>query len=318
MTENCRICAEIKPRYATTKGNLIKSVAPFERLNIDFKGPLPTNTQNKYILTIIDEFSRFPFAFPCKDMATNTVIKCLKEIFIMFGCPQFIHSDRGASFMSNELRNFLVPLGIACSRTTPYNPQCNGQVERLNGTLWKSIQLFLHSKNMVVTQWEQVLPLALNSVRSLLCTSVNATPHERMFIYSRRSPSGESVPTWLLSPGPVLIKKHVRHSKFDPLVEEAELIEANPLYSHVRLQNGMETTVSNRHLAPLPDEDIFEDAVEEPRNEEQPISVESVTTPAPFAPQEVTVLRRSSRERRAPTYLGDYTSSIIHKSTNDL
>lgn len=297
MTENCRICAEVKPRYAITKGKLIKATAPFERLNVDFKGPLPTVTHNKYILTIIDEYSRFPFAFPCKDLTSNTVIKCLKEIFMIFGTPQYIHSDRGSSFISNELRNFLIPLGVACSRTTPYNPQCNGQVERLNGTLWKTVQLLLRSKNMAITQWEQMLPLALHCIRSLLCTSTNTTPHERMFNHARRSPTGESVPSWLLSPGPVLLKKHVRSSKFDPLVEEAELIEANPLYSHIRLQNGVETTVSNRHLAPLPDEDHFEDATDE-QNEDQ-----SLSTPAPVQQEEI---RRSSRERRPPQYLNDY------------
>lgn len=216
---------------------------------------------------------------------------------MIFGTPQYIHSDRGTSFLSNELRNFLVPLGIACSRTTPYNPQCNGQVERLNGTLWKTIQLLLRSKNMAITQWEQMLPLALHCIRSLLCTSTNTTPHERMFNHARRSPTGESVPSWLLCPGPVLLKKHVRSSKFDPLVEEAELIEANPLYSHIRLQNGVETTVSNRHLAPLPDEDHFEDATDEP-NEDQ-----SLSTPAPVQQEEI---RRSSRERRPPQYLNDY------------
>lgn len=311
MIQNCRVCAEIKPRFATTKGNLIKATAPFERLNIDFKGPLPSSTQNKYILTVIDEFSRFPFAFPCKDLTSNTVITCLKEIFMMFGAPQYIHSDRGASFMSSELRDFLVSLGIACSRTTPYNPQCNGQVERLNGTLWKTIKLYLRSKDMPVGQWEQVIPHALHSIRSLLCTSTNMTPHERMFKHPRRSATGDTVPSWLLCPGPVLLKKHVRHSKYDPLVEEAELIEANPLYSFIRLQNGTETTVSNRHLAPLPDEDNFEDA------DDQPILIDPPSTPLPpdlpDLPTNSPSLspRRSSRERRAPQYLSDYVTTMM-------
>ncbi|XP_041973355.1 uncharacterized protein LOC121729034 [Aricia agestis] len=35
-------------------------------------------------------------------------------------------------------------------------------------------------------------------------------------------------------------------------VEEVELIEANPQYSYVRLADGREATISNKHLAPLP------------------------------------------------------------------
>ena len=36
----------------------------------------------------------------------------------------------------------------------------------------------------------------------------------------------------------------------DPLVDEVELLEANPQYAHVRLPNGKETTVSIKKLAP--------------------------------------------------------------------
>lgn len=51
-------------------------------------------------------------------------------------------------------------------------------------------------------------------------------------------------------PGPVLLKRHVRNSKFEPLVDEVELIEANPLYAHVQFPGGREDTVSLKHLAP--------------------------------------------------------------------
>ncbi|XP_041989092.1 uncharacterized protein LOC121740463 [Aricia agestis] len=252
MTAGCRICAEIKPRFARINGNLIKATAPFERLNVDFKGPLPTHSKNRFILTIIDEYSRFPFAYITKDVSATTVIGCFKDLFQMYGTPHYIHSDRGAAFMSKELRDFLVMNGVACSRSTPYNPQGNGQVERLNGTLWKTIRLILKSKQMDIGHWEHVLPNALHSIRSLLCTSTNMTPHERFFKHPRRSANGESLPTWLLNPGPVLKKNYTKHSKYDPDVEEVELIEANPQYSYVRLADGREATISNKHLAPLP------------------------------------------------------------------
>ncbi|KFD64016.1 hypothetical protein M514_08656 [Trichuris suis] len=71
-----------------------------------------------------------------------------------------------------------------------------------------------------------------------------------MFSFSRRSTMGTSLPTWLSHPGPALLKKHVRSSKMDPLVEEVELLEANPQYAYVRYPDGRESTVSLRHLAP--------------------------------------------------------------------
>jgi hypothetical protein len=53
------------------------------------------------------------------------------------------------------------------------------------------------------------------------------------------------------------MKKHVHASKYDPVVEEVDLIEANPDYAYVKLADGRETTVSTRHLAPRGDPQIY-------------------------------------------------------------
>ena len=133
--------------------------------------------------------------------------------------PGHVHSDRGP-FMSEELRRWLFKKGIPSSRTTPYNPQGNGQVECYNGIIWKSVLLALKSRNLPITEWERVLPDALQSTRSLLCTATHATPHERLFNFQRRSSNGSSVPSWLMQPGTVLMKRNVRRSKYEPLVDE--------------------------------------------------------------------------------------------------
>uniref|UniRef100_A0A8C4X0X2 Integrase catalytic domain-containing protein n=1 Tax=Eptatretus burgeri TaxID=7764 RepID=A0A8C4X0X2_EPTBU len=193
MNASCPACAELKPRfYGAAPGRLIKATSPFERLNIDFKGPLPTETDNRYIFTVVDEYSRFPFAFPCSDMTSGTVVKCLSDLFAMFGKPSYIHSDRGPCFMSAGLKQFLLEHGIATSRTTGYNPQGNGQVERYNGVIWKAVTLALKSRGLGPERWEVTLLDALNSIRSLLCTSTNATPHERMFTHQRRYVDGQT------------------------------------------------------------------------------------------------------------------------------
>ena len=85
---SCQACSECKPQYyRSAPMNLIKATQPFERLNIDFKGPLPTTNQNRYILTICDEYSRFPFAYSRRDVSANTVINILKNCFLFLECP---------------------------------------------------------------------------------------------------------------------------------------------------------------------------------------------------------------------------------------
>ena len=97
---------------------MIKATQPVERLNIDFKGPLPTVSRNKYLLTIIDEYSRFPFAFACADIESVTVIKCFNQLFSIFGMPAYIHSDRAPNLISKEIKDYLFSKGIATSRTS--------------------------------------------------------------------------------------------------------------------------------------------------------------------------------------------------------
>ena len=192
MISSCPVCSELKPAFHKSLGTLIKATQSFERLNLDFKGPLPSATCNKYILTVVDEYSRFPFAIPCKDMTVPTIISCLNQLFSLFGTPSYIHSDIGANFLSKEHKYFLHKYGIATSRTSRYNPQGNGQVERYNGIIWKAVTLCLRGKGMQINAWESVLSESLHSIRSLLCTATNQTPHERLFTYQRRAFMGTS------------------------------------------------------------------------------------------------------------------------------
>ena len=92
MTSRCPVCCECRPQFhRPEKVPLIKATQPFERINIDFKGPLPTNNGNKFLLMVVDEYSRFLFVFPCPDVSTNTVIKCLTSLLSLVGMPAYVH-----------------------------------------------------------------------------------------------------------------------------------------------------------------------------------------------------------------------------------
>ncbi|GFY77435.1 putative retrovirus-related pol polyprotein from transposon opus [Trichonephila inaurata madagascariensis] len=151
------------------------------------------------------------------------------EVFTDQQAVTFVFKQRHGSKIKNEkliswkleLASFKFDIiyrpGIATSRTTPYNPAGNGQVECYNGIIWKTIQLALRSNNMKTEQWEGVIQTALHSIRSL-CTATNTTPHERMFSHPRRSHNGCSIPIRLTKPDPVLMKNHVRGDKYEPTV----------------------------------------------------------------------------------------------------
>ena len=53
-TRDCRVCAEYKPRFhSPAQAHLIKATQTFERLNVDFKDPLKSNNQNRYLYFLI-------------------------------------------------------------------------------------------------------------------------------------------------------------------------------------------------------------------------------------------------------------------------
>ena len=246
---SCRVCAELKPRfYIPQKGTLIKATQPFERIAIDFKGPPPTCTRNMYLLVIVDEFSLFPFCYPCPNMNFETV-KCLNDLFTLCGVPSCVHSDNARSFLSREIKHFFTERGIATSHCSIYHPTGNSQVEKYmyNGVIWCSVRLSLKSQNLPIERRESVLPNVLHSLRSLLCTATNATLHEFFFHFHRKS--GLSLPTWLTHPGPVLMRNFLRKNKHDALVREVNLTEENTCFARIRLDNGREAT---KDLAPCP------------------------------------------------------------------
>ena len=76
-------------------------------------------------------------------------------------------------------------MGIDISTMTPYHPKENGQCERFDDTIWKTVRLLMHSHKLDISNWEETLPIALHSIMSLMNTSTNCTPNERMFNYQR-------------------------------------------------------------------------------------------------------------------------------------
>ena len=181
-----------------------------------------------------------------------------RKPFSLTGIPSYIHSDNASSFKSHELKQYLLKRGIASSKSSIYNPAGNGQAEKTVGTVWKAVQLALRTRNLPMSHYEYVLNDVLHSLRSLLCVSINATPHERFFNFPRRSGTGKSLPTWLTCHNTVFVRRFNRHSKNDPYVDKVELININPTYAEVRYNDGREATVSVRDLSPCPDDDVLD------------------------------------------------------------
>ena len=74
-------------------------------------------------------------------MNAHNIIKCLETMFATRGLPYNVRSDNGPPFVAAEFEGFLVYLGIHHTKGVPYWPQSNGEAERFNETVMKTIKV---------------------------------------------------------------------------------------------------------------------------------------------------------------------------------
>lgn len=124
--ENCVKCLSYSLIGGKPEGEMEifeKIALPFHTLHIDHFGPLENTKENyKYILAIIDAFTKFVWLFPTKSTTTEETIKCLIGLFDLFGFPERIISDRGTSFTSKIFAKFLNDNKIKHSMTAVASP----------------------------------------------------------------------------------------------------------------------------------------------------------------------------------------------------
>ena len=103
---------------------------------MDIVGSLPESGGYKYLLTMIDKFSRWPEAVPLKGMEALTVCRAFVDHLISrFGTPETLTTDQGGQFESQLFKALLRLVGCQRNRTTAYHPALNGMIERWHRSL---------------------------------------------------------------------------------------------------------------------------------------------------------------------------------------
>ena len=154
------------------------STGKLQEVHIDLVGPLPSNQGFRYLLTMIDRYTRWTEAIPLVDMTAKTVTDAfLLHWVARYGVPRSITSDRGTQFESRLWKGVMEELGIDKHRTTSYHPQSNGIVERFHRTLKNSIRA--HADNTF--SWLSKLPHILLSIRTSINESTKYSAAQTMF-----------------------------------------------------------------------------------------------------------------------------------------
>ncbi|POS83124.1 hypothetical protein EPUL_005582 [Erysiphe pulchra] len=129
----CLQCVNFGFATRSQKLSLVKIAAPMDCFSIDFIGPFPPsmleNFNCSHILLVIDYFSRYIWAFPCKGDTGAEVVRCLPSIFGKFGVPVGLYSDPGAHFRKAN-KDYVVGAGAVWVTSPVAAKKATGMIEK--------------------------------------------------------------------------------------------------------------------------------------------------------------------------------------------
>lgn len=186
----CDICSTIKGPTKKPKAPLgnMSTGAPWDRLSVDIMGPFPESSRgNKYVMVVTDYFTKWVEIFAIPDQQAETCADILlNEVFARYGCPYDLHSDQGRNFISAVFVELCKILEIRKTRTSPYHPSGNGQVERFNRTLIRMIKAYLKGEQR---EWDRNLGCLAGAYRSSVHEATGFTPNFLLFGREVRLPA---------------------------------------------------------------------------------------------------------------------------------
>lgn len=221
---------------------------PMERVGIDILGPFPrTEKGNRYVLTAMDYFTKWPEAYSLPDQEAETIVDALLDgMFSRFGVPDTIHTDQGRNFESRLFAAMCKQLGAHKTRTTPLHPQSDGLVERFNRTLAQQLAMVTakHQRD-----WDNHLPLVLMAYRSVTQDSTSCSPALLMLGREVRTPAemvvGRPPDAPVDPPGPEYARKLQ-----DRLDSAHEFARAQLLRAGARQKRNYDVRARGRHFPP--------------------------------------------------------------------
>lgn len=151
------------------------------RINIDTIGPLPEDAQgNKYIIVMIDCFTRFCELYAVPSTSGIDCARCLLNFIGRYGAPNYLLSDRGSQFVNEIISALIDIVGSQHIFSLAYSKEENAVVERSNK------EVMTHLRGIVFDirlkkDWSLILPLVQRLLNSIVKESTGVRPSQLLF-----------------------------------------------------------------------------------------------------------------------------------------
>uniref|UniRef100_A0A8R1ELC7 RNA-directed DNA polymerase n=1 Tax=Caenorhabditis japonica TaxID=281687 RepID=A0A8R1ELC7_CAEJA len=129
---------------------------------------------NRYILSIIDLFTKYAIAVPIPDKKAETVVKAFIERWALGEgrIPDTLWTDEGKEFENSHFQQLCKMLQIKKVSTKGYNSRINGCVERFN----KTIIHIIKKRSSVSMEWDDQIPFATFAYNSVMHRTTGESP----------------------------------------------------------------------------------------------------------------------------------------------
>lgn len=218
--ESCIACQKAKRSFHAWKAPLtpMPITDTFHRWHMDILELTTTSENYKYVLLVVDSFSRWCEAIPLKSQEASVVAEALfAEVICRYGAPLILVSDRGQNFLSKLVAAMCELFDITRHHTSSYHPQTNSTVERLNSTIAQSLRMYANAHS----SWPKLLPGIVMAFRMSPATqSTQYSPYELVFEKKMRLPIDTS-----LTPNTTMSKDFKSH--LEDLIAKLKLIREN-------------------------------------------------------------------------------------------
>ncbi len=148
----------------------------FYRVALNTVGPLPkTKSRNKYILVVVDHYSKWCESKAVVDHGAKTTAKFLEDdVICRYGIPKFVLTDNGEEWAA-EFDVMCKDYDIQHQHTAPQWPQCNGMVECLIKTIKHGITI-LFTKPENIDCWDEQLAKVMFGYRCGIQANTKFSP----------------------------------------------------------------------------------------------------------------------------------------------